>query len=479
MARPNVLFLLTDQHRYDAVGCNADNQCRTPAIDSIAESGTRFTRAYTPIAMCTPARASLLTGQYPHTHGQLSNMGNFNGAFDENVLDRVEDAYPRRLREAGYEVRYAGKWHLPEQGNGSLWGFDEWHTAGDWREYLDERGIDYQRGRDDVQRLEWGEDAPFCGPSVLDAEDMQEAWVADRTVELIEERAGSDAPFAMCASFFGPHFPYAVPEPYTDLYDPEAIERPENFDEDFDGKPDVQEKELARWNAGHLTWSDWQEVIAHYWGYCTFIDDQIQRILDALDEQGIADETVVVMTSDHGDLIGNHRSFNKGFVMYEETHHVPLVARWPDEWEAGAECDEFVSLVDLMPTFLDVAGAETPDGVEGRSLTPLLRGERPDDWRDSAYAEFHGYEPSLYTSRMIRTDDWKYVYNPPSRDELYDLDSDPGELTNLADRAGFEHVKRRMQERLVERLRETDDAIVSEDSWKGTPFGLSVSERER
>lgn len=479
MPRPNILFLLTDQQRYDAVGCNADNQCRTPAIDEVAASGTQFTRAYTPIALCTPARASLLTGRYPHNHGQLSNMGNFNGAFDDRVLDHVEETYPRLLQRAGYEVRYAGKWHLPEQGNEELWGIDEWHTNGDWQASLSEKGIDYRRGRDDVQRLEWGGDAPFCGPSTLSADDMQEAWVADRTIELIEERANADEPFAMCTSFFGPHFPYAVPEPYDELYDPDRIDRPENFDEDFEGKPDVQEKEQLRWNASHLTWSDWQEVIAHYWGYCTFIDDQIRRILEGLDECDMADDTIVVITSDHGDLLGNHRLFNKGFVMYEETHHVPLVARWPDEWGSGTECDEFVNLVDVMPTFLDAAGVDVPDEVDGRSLTPLLRGERPADWRDDVYAEFHGYEPSLYTSRMVRTDDWKYVYNPGSRDELYDLDSDPGELENLADRTGFEHVLRRLQERLVTRMRETDDAIASEDGWKGTPFDLYVSERER
>ena len=473
--RPNILLLLTDQQRFDSLGCNGAPVCKTPAVDLIAETGMRFTNAYTPIALCSPARGSLLTGLYPHNHGQLANMGNFNSVFDTQILGRP--SYPSILSREGYRVGFVGKWHLPEEGNRSRWAFDRWHTDAAWHAWLRDQGIDFERGRDDVQRLEWGGDAPFCGRSVLPAEKTQEWWVADRTIDLLEAYSGE--PFMICASFFGPHFPYAVPGPYDGYYDPRRVDRPQNFDEDFAGKPSVQQKEQLRWNASHLTWPDWQRVIAHYWGYCTFIDDQIGRILERLERLGLAEDTVVIFSADHGDMLGNHRLFNKGLHMYEETHHVPLIIRWPGAAEPGSVCDRFVNLVDLMPSILELGKAEVPDSVDGRSLVPLLSGDTPRDWPDDIFGEFHGYESTLCSIRMVRTDSWKYVYNPASEDELYDLRSDPGELRNVAGRPGFKHVLTRMKARLVAWLERTHDSIAEEDGWKGSSYDLFLSRRER
>ena len=306
-----------------------------------------------------------------------------------------------------------------------------------------------------------------------------EAWTADKTIELIDGYAGSEQPFMIASNFFGPHFPYAVPAPYDTIYDPDSVERWGNFDEQFINKPLIQQKEMLRWNASHLTWPDWQKVIAAYWGYCTFIDDQVQRILDCLETNGLAEDTVIVFSTDHGDMLGSHRLFNKGFHMYEETHHIPLVIRYPDGTSPGTTCDEFVNLVDLMPTFLELGGAVGSDNLDGRSIVPLLRGETVDDWPDDVFAEFHGYEPTLASVRMVRTDSWKYVYNPYSEDELYDMKSDPHELHNLANHLGYKHVLRRMKARMVDRLRQTRDNIVMDGGWQSNSFDLLVSERER
>ena len=165
--------------------------------------------------------------------------------------------------------------------------------------------------------------------------------------------------------------------------------------------------------------------------------------------------------------------------MYEETHHIPLVVRWPGMTAPGTTCDEFVNLVDLMPTFLDIGRARIPSNLDGRSIVPLLRGETVPDWSDDVFAEFHGYEPTLASVRMVRTRSWKYVYNPYSEDELYDMQSDPGELHNLATHLGYKHVLRRMKARMVNRLRETRDNIVMEGGWQSNSFDLLVSERER
>jgi choline-sulfatase len=473
---PNVVVFLADQFRYDAVGCNGGQICRTPAIDALADQGMRFGRAYTPLALCSPARASILTGLYPHNHGLLANMRNFNGVFDNALLRHT--GYPELLKDAGYQTAYVGKWHMPEEGNKSRWGFSDWYTDRDWIESLATEGVVFDRGKNEVQRMEWGEQAKFCGRSTLPAEQMQESWCSDRTIKLIEEYSSRTQPFAIVTGYYGPHFPYSVPAPYDTMYSPDDVPELLNFQDDSSTKPTVQQKERLRWNSGHLSWSDWQNVIAHYWGYCTFIDNQISRVIESLKNQNVYDDTVIIFTSDHGDMLGSHRLFNKGYNMYEETHRVPLIIRWPEKISSAKLCTDFVSTTDLMPTLLEVAGIEKPSNIDGRSIVPLLEGYS-DNRRDSVFAEFHGYETALCTIRMVRTDRWKYIYNPCSEDELYDVDSDPGELCNLVSDLGHKHILRRMKGRLVQWLRDTHDTIAVEDNWKSCSYDLFISKREK
>ena len=188
---------------------------------------------------------------------------------------------------------------------------------------------------------------------------------------------------------------------------------------------------------------------------------------------------MVVYAADHGDMLGSHRLFNKGMYMYDETYRIPLIMRWPGYMPAGTECDAFVSLVDLMPTMLDLAGVGIPECLDGRSLRPWLRGATVTDWPDDIFAEFHGYESALFSQRMVRTRSWKYVYNPGAEDELYDVESDPGELRNLAPDLGYRHVLRRMKVRLCTWMERTGDDIVMDDSWKGSVYDLYLAGRER
>jgi len=471
----NILYLLADQMRYDALSCNGAPICRTPNLDVLAKEGTRFTHAYTSNALCSPSRASILTGLYPHNHGQLANAGNFNGVFDQCMLNH--ETYFSLLKAKGYQTGYIGKWHLEKDGDGNFWGIDRWHPSRDFHRELQEQGIDYDFGIHEVQPLEWGEDAPFCGSSVLDTERHHDAWVTQHTIDTLEQFK-EGAPFVICASFHGPHFPYAVPDPYDHMYDSASVSRPDNFDEMFMNKPGIQQKELMRWNTAGLTWLDWQRVIATYWGYCSYIDMLIGRIIAELREQGLYEETMIIFSADHGDMLGNHRLFNKGFNMYEEDYRVPLLIRWPGSDSQGIGCDAFVSLTDLMPTIL-AAAEVAPPAVDGRSLKRFLIGETVKDWRDDVYCEFNGYETTLLTSRMVRTTRWKYVYNPYDLDELYDMQSDPGELHNLARLLAFSHVLRRMKERLVYWLRRTGDSIIETTAWQSNSYGLILSDRER
>lgn len=475
--KKNILYIMSDQHRYDAVSCHGNNVCQTPNIDWLAQHGVDFENCYTVNALCSPARGTVMTGLYPHNHGQLANTGNFNRVFDTQILSKK--SYPHMLQECGYYTGIAGKWHLPLEKDCGHWGYDKWYGEWDYFDALREKGIEYERGKDGVQPIEWGGSATFCGPSPLSAQDSMETWVTDHVIDMIREAADEKKPFMINCHYFAPHFPYSVPKPYDTMYAPEQIEKWANFDDMYVNKPTVQQKEMLRWNASHLTWKDWQKAIAAYYGYCTYMDHEIGRLITYLREHDLLKDTMVIYTSDHGDMLGSHRAFNKGMNMYEETHRIPFIACCEGWIKENTVCDKFVNLADVMPTFLDIAGAQSPENLDGVSLLPLMTDENAENWREDIMCEFHGYEPALCTIRMVRTKKWKYIYNPCSEDELYDMESDPGELHNLAPMLAFKHVLRRMKERMVYWLNKTGDSIVEEDSWKSTSYDLYISRREQ
>ena len=215
-------------------------------------------------------------------------------------------------------------------------------------------------------------------------------------------------------------------------------------------------------------------MIAAYWGYCTYIDNEIGRIINYLKESNIYDDTVIIFSTDHGDMIGSHRLFNKGFQMYEETHRIPLIIRDPDQAKKGVEIDSFVSHVDLFDTINYFAGVQVNSRTDGFSLMDLIN-HKINSPRDSIFSEFHGYEPCLTSIRMVRTKQWKYVYNPFSIDELYDLESDPHEIHNLAPRIGHKAVLIRMKERMIEWMRETNDDLGRKSKGRVDSFDLIFS----
>ena len=473
----NIVFILCDQLRYDALSCNGATVCKTPNIDSIAAEGANMSSFYSANALCSPARATILTGLYPHMHGQLANMGNFNNVFDSQVLSRK--GYAEYLKEKDFNTGYAGKWHLPEEGNKDKWKFDQWYTSKDYHQFLLNQGIDYEMGRDEVAPIEFGENAPFFGPCTLNADQHEDAWTTEKTCEMMDEFHKTGKDFFVCAAYHGPHFPYAVPEPYNKMYNPKDVPRYENFSEMFTNKPIVQQMELMRWNTAQLTWPDWQKVIAAYWGYVSYIDMLVGKILNKIKTLKIEENTAIIFTADHGDMLGSHRLFNKGFNMYEEDYHIPLLIKWPGISQPGFVSDLYCGLTDLFPTFLQMAGVEIPEGIHGKSLEEVVNGSEQGNWRDCIMCEFNGYESTLLSIRMIRTKKWKYIYNPFDRDELYDMESDPGELYNLAPLPAFTHVLRRMRAKLLFILQNVDDGIVEVTSWQSNYYRLMISEREK
>ena len=462
---PNVLLLLTDQERHDLVG-DGPLPVETPNLDRLHESGVTFTRAYTPISICSSARASLLTGRFPHAHGVLNNVHESDAI--RTGLPTDVPTFGERLREAGYTNTYVGKWHVGRERGPADFGFeylggsDRFHDRG-----LESGFEDYQRDLgvdpDDVEvrdpiHAEFRDDRfLIAGRSTVPPEATRAHYLAERTIERLDT-VGADRPFLHRTDFLGPHHPYVVPDPYASMYDPADVEPWPSFAETFAGKPQVQENYRTYRGVESFDRDVWAELLAKYMGFMTLIDDQVGRILAALAEHGLDDDTLVVHASDHGDFVGGHRQFNKGPLMYEDTYRIPLAFDGPGVAGGGRARDELVSLVDAMPTLLEVAGEPVPDGVQGRSLVPLLAGEDP-DWRDAAFAEYHGDEFGLYSQRMVRTGRFKYVYNAPDVDELYDLRADPAELNNLVDHPDYRDVRQRLIATLLDWMDRTDDQL--------------------
>lgn len=464
-SRPNVLMLLTDQERADLVAPDG-LAVETPNIDRLRNEGMWFESAYTPTSICTSARASLLTGRYPHAHGLLNNS---------HEADAIRTDLPEGLptlgellAASGYTNTYLGKWHVSRNHTPGDFGFryfggsDSHHDNFDvaFEHYRESQGITIPEA-DVEDRLynEAGDGSLIAGTDPVPVEASRPYFLAERTINALERWVDDENPCFHRTDFLGPHHPYVVPEPYASMYDPSEIEPWGNYAETFDGKPRVHEQYLRYRGVEDFDWETWAEAVAKYFGFMTLIDDQIGRILDVLDELGMADSTAVVHTSDHGDLTGSHRLFNKGPMMYEETYRIPLVVRWPGVVDPGSQSTEFVRLHDLMPTFLEWAGCEIPEGLHARSIQPLLDGTPPDDWPESTYAQYHGDEFGLYSQRMVRTHRHKFIYNGPDRNELYDLLADPHELQNLIGHPEYAAVQSELEARLAEWMDRVDDSL--------------------
>jgi len=465
----NILFLMTDQHSVSTIGAYGNQVVQTPALDRLAATGTRFADGFTPTAICTPARASLLTGAAPFRHKLLANYERNVGYLED--LSDGQFTFAGALDQAGWQLGLMGKWHGGVRRTAASYGFagptlNGWHNPVDHPEYLaylERRGLPRYEITDKIRGvMPNGSDGNLMAARLRQpAEATFEHYLADATIEMMTRFAADGRPFFLAAHFFGPHLPYIVPDEFFDMYEPGQIELPPSVAETFEHKPPVQRNYSAHWAYDTLDEATSRKLIAVYWGYVTLIDRELGRILDAAERLGLtdstADRTAVMMTADHGEFTGAHRLHDKGPAMYDEIYRIPALVRVPGA-PAGQVRDEFVTLMDFTATILDLAGLPTDGAVDGRSLLPLVRAEQPPQppWRQTMLAEFHGHH-FPYPQRMLRTRTHKLVVNPESCNELYDLVLDPDELVNRIGDPDYAGVRRELLAELYRQLRDRGD----------------------
>ena len=422
--RSNLLFLCSDQHQAAASGCYGHAQAQTPHIDEIATEGVRFESAYCQSPVCVPSRGSIITGNYPSRHG---------AKILQDALSSDARTVAHLFGDHGYSTAAIGKMHFVDESRRH--GFAHRVNSATHLARLTKREAQ-------AFRADQGAGGGTSGrPSAMPERLFRDTFYAEEAVRFLREH--KDRPFCLWASFFMPHTPLVPQRKYWDLYEGTDIDLPERapsaLETGFHGHL-VRAKERGWYQQ---TDEELRDAIRGYYGNVSQMDANVGRVFDTLRELGLDKNTVVVYTSDHGEMAGAHRMWTK-HNMYEQSVRVPLVVRTPDHAGAGTAREHIVEQVDLLPTLAELCGLDAPLGLDGRSFAASVRGARHAA-REFAYSEYYfcrrvftaddrfvGKPPII----MVRTDRWKFNYLSWERSELFDLENDPGEFRNAIDDAG-------------------------------------------
>ncbi len=479
--KPNIVFLLNDHQLHYRHGWDGGPMPQRPHFDRLASEGVNFSRAYTSCPLCMPARRTMLTGVFPHNHRLLKN--------DETQTPSEHEVYLDVLAREGYRNVYLGKWHA---GPGcaydhhcegfSYTSYNNPYTKPEYKAFCDARGLPlaehlierdftpaYRRqefmtpgGLYRCRGDDWC-DEHASGLTVTPKETHETFFLANLACDTLRELAKDGQPFHVRVDFWGPHQPYFPTREFAGLYNAEEIPEYGNFRDDLSNKPGVYRCEGNEpLHTDHkliipnpLPWPEWQKVLARCYAHITMVDAAGGMVLDALDELSLSENTFVVWTTDHGDALACHGGhFNKGAYMPEEMMRVPVAVRWPGRIGPGQTSDELVSLIDVAPTILDVAGTQFNNPIDGTSLVPLCTGEP--EWRDGLMSETHGTGEDV-EGRMLVTDRHKYIATRGQLHELYDLDADPYELNNLINDPAHKDTLAGLRQRLRTWQQQTGD----------------------
>lgn len=475
--RPNILIICTDQHRYDVISTHPGSAAITPSLQRLADEGTVFDGCYSPNPVCAPARASMLTGQLPGAHGLWAN-----GV----TLPAGADLVSRQLADGGYRTGLVGKLHISAAHRGRTeqrlddgfqvfrWAHDPFHGSPEnaYHQWLAAEFPELWHAAvgdvvtPDTEGFAHADTAFDAMPS----EAHYSTWVAEEAIEFLEGQP-ADRPFFLLANFFDPHHPFVAPEEHLAQYPPGSVPPPVGGRAELAGKPAFQTESSDSSYVGHgPSFVDFgAEGIDHirrtYHAMVTMVDDCVGRILATLDERGLARDTLVVFTSDHGEMLGDHAMLLKGPMMYDVAVRVPMIVRWPGHVPAGHRQHGFVGLHDVACTVRVASGVPASPRDQGLDLVAVASGEVPartwalSQYRDSGYPN----EPGVH-STMLRSGDRKIVvwHGEPitSRDrdgELYDLATDPEELVNLWHDPEHLETRARLLAELVDVLAAVED----------------------
>ncbi len=448
MPTPHILILMPDQLRADCMGCAGNEIIQTPNLDRLAAEGVRFTHAVTTSPLCMPARASFVSGLYSHNHGMWSNAGQ---------LPAEDETFCHHLQRTGYYTAHVGKSHFYAHGGRHLREYEpymharglDWvhETTGPWAtmrtdSYMTDRwaelGLlkafrdDYQRRRDTGPTAVW--------PSPLPVEEFLDGYIGRQAVEWVEGYEG-DKPTCLFVGFGGPHEPWDAPGNYATMYGPDAMGLGIPAPDPPDWLPASAARRQTQGRVRGMTEDDVRKIRANYLGKITLVDHWSGQILDAFDRRGWLDDTLVVVWSDHGEMLGDHGRLHKS-VFYESAVRVPLILRWPGHIPGGATSDALVQQIDVFPTLLEAVGAEPSKRCFGRSLWPLLGGERGAH-REAVFSE-------VDRKSMVRTERRKYAADDRGNGYmLFDLEADPEEQRNLVGHTEARELEREMRDRLL------------------------------
>jgi arylsulfatase A-like enzyme len=444
-APPNILFLQTDQHRRDVLGCYGNPIVRTPNIDSLAARGIRFNNAFTVTGVCTPTRGAMLSGCYPHKTGMIHNPEN-PPAYGERLCEYSTAITPfsEMLLDAGYELHHIGKWHIgswfgckpSDYGFSGIfypgYGYPREHEH--YLGYLARNGVNGFH----LETSRFGEEAsPYFSEHDVPAEASVPGYLAAQTIDALTKLARKGGPFFLSCNFWGPHIPVNIPGEYLYMYDPDEMALPPSFRNITDHRPEIVLLTHKYFGGRTLTDEMARRIMAAYYGYTTLIDEQIGRILQALNELGLQENTLIVFCSDHGSTLGGHGLQDKGNNMYDDVYRIPMIICGPPVQGKSADVDSIVSHIDLAPTFIEAAGRQVPEHYDGCSLLPYLKGDLDYTIRREMVMEGFGHHVP-FLQRAIHDLRFKYIYNAVSTDEFYDVQNDPYETLNLIDRVDRE-----------------------------------------
>lgn len=495
VVKKNILFITFDQWRGDTLGVAGHPHVKTPNVDRFAKEAVYFSQHFCQAAPCGPARASLYTGLY-----QMNTRVVRNGT----PLDARHDTIALATRRVGYDPTLFG---------GTDQAIDPRTTTGDdpwlktyegilpgmnvrvrlpqhlapWFSWLAEQGVDLPENAHDIWLpVDGPADPPDGKPALYTAEQTETKFLTDEFLRWLSERSGQNAPMAETEngadkpwfahlSFIRPHPPYVAPEPYASMYSPDQVEGflGEKTPEDQAAVHPFLAYALKALDKSSLIYgasgpvTDWEEatkkqITATYWGMVSEVDAQFGRLIEGLKAVGIYDSTLIVLTSDHADMMGDHQLFSKmGY--YDQAYHVPLLIRDPDYPQShGSRVDEFSESIDIMPTILECVGAEVPQYLDGLSLLPFLKGQVPVDWREETHWEYDFREVATKAAQdefnlpldacsmaVIRSKSFKYVHFAGLPPLLFDLDNDPGETSNVVDLPAYQQIRLDMAEKLL------------------------------